>query len=208
MAVLCGEWIFDFLRDVFDRNQSLKVLVFVHDQQLLDPVLVQEPLSFLQRCAHRNRDEILLRHDFADREVKSCFEAQIAVRQNAHQPPVFRDWNSRYLVMSHQLNSVFDFVVGRHRDRIDDQAALGSLHLVDFGRLFVDRHIPVDDSDAALLGKRDGQSGFGDGIHGSADDRDIQFKAPGEPGIGSSFGGQDVRFERNNQDVVEGISVA
>jgi hypothetical protein len=66
----------------------------------------------------------------------------------------------------------------------------------------------MDDSDAALLGKRDGQPRFGDCIHRSADDGHVQFDLVGKFGVGSNFGGQDVRLQRDNQDVVERIRVA
>ena len=208
LAVFCGEGVFDLLRDVLDCDQSLEILVFIDNQQFLDPVFVQQPLSFLQCSAHRNSDEIFFRHDFADRQMKPRFEAKIAIRQNADQPAVFRDRNARYFVMSHQLDGIFNFVVWRHRDGIDDHAAFRSLDFVDLRRLLIDRHVLVNDSNSALLGKRDCQPGFGYGIHCSADNWNIQFDAPGEPCIRPSFGGKDVGFERNNQNVVKSISVA
>ncbi len=66
----------------------------------------------------------------------------------------------------------------------------------------------MNDADAALLGERDRQARFGDRVHGCAYDWYVQFDPIGQSGIGSNFGGQHVRFERNNQDVVEGVRVA
>ena len=46
----------------------------------------------------------------------------------------------------------------RERDRVDDHAALGPLHAIDFRRLFLDRQVLVDDAEAAVLRHRDRQA--------------------------------------------------
>ncbi len=66
----------------------------------------------------------------------------------------------------------------------------------------------MNDADAALLRQRDRQARFRDGVHGGADDREFQFDAIGQAGGGADFGGQDVRLQRNDQDVVESIRVS
>ena len=48
-------------------------------------------------------------------------------------------------------------LAGRERDRVDDHPALGPLHAIDFGRLFLDRQILVDDAEAAVLRHGDGE---------------------------------------------------
>src|ERR1051325_5245916 len=110
--------------------------------------------------------------------------------------------------MGHELNGILYLVVWRHCDGIHNHAAFRPLHFIDFARLFIDGHVLVDDSNSALLSKCDCQRCFGNSIHGRADDRHIQFNAVSKSGIRSSLGGQDVRFEGNNQDVVKGISVS
>ena len=139
---------------------------------------------------------LLLGHHFANRKVETCFESKITIGQNADQSAVFGDRHAGDLVMRHQLYGVFDLLVRRHGDRIHDHAAFRSLHLVDFRRLLLDRHVLVNDADAALLRERNGQARFGDGIHRGAHDRDVQFDAIGQRGSGANFGGQDVRFQR------------
>ena len=49
---------------------------------------------------------MVLGHDLANRQVESGFETKIAIRQNAHQPSVFRDWHSGDLVMCHELKYI------------------------------------------------------------------------------------------------------
>ena len=57
---------------------------------------------------------------------------------------------------------------------IDDHAAFTAFDAVDFFGLAFDRHVAVDETDAALLRERDGEVGFGDGIHRGADDGNVQ----------------------------------
>ena len=74
LVVFRGERVFDLLGDVLDRDQSLQVLIVVHNQQFLDPVLVQNALRFFQRGADRNRDEIFLGHHLAYRQSGIAFQ--------------------------------------------------------------------------------------------------------------------------------------
>ena len=94
--------------------------------------------------------------------------------------PFLRDRDAGNLVVRHQLHGVFDLLIGRHGDRIHDHAAFRPFHLVDFGSLSFDRRVLVNDADAALLGERDREARFGNGVHGGADDRDFQLDAVGQ----------------------------
>ncbi len=91
LTVFCGQGVFDLLRDVFNRDQSFEVLVPVDDKQLFDAMLVQNPLRFFERRADWNRHQIVFRHHLADRQVKTRFEAQIAIGQNTDEPSIFGD---------------------------------------------------------------------------------------------------------------------
>ena len=85
LRVLRGVRILQPLLDVLDRDQALEVVVIVHHQQLLDAMLVQDRLRIGQRRAHRNRDQVLLGHHFADGNVGAGLEAQIAIGEDADQ---------------------------------------------------------------------------------------------------------------------------
>ena len=60
--VLGGVGVLDRLLDVLDGDEALEVAGAVHDQELLDAVLVEELLGLLERRADGRRDEVLLRH--------------------------------------------------------------------------------------------------------------------------------------------------
>ena len=106
-------------------------------------------------------------------QVESCFEAQIAIGQNADELSMTRHGNARDPIALHQFERVGDLLFRLDRDRIDDHAALSALYAVDFFRLTLDAHVLVDDADAALLGQRDREVRLGHRVHGRAEDRDV-----------------------------------
>ena len=79
--------ILDLLLDVLDGDQALQLEVAIDHQQLLDLVPVQNLARRVERGAHRHGDEVLPRHHRRDRPVDVGLEPQVAVRQDAHQPP-------------------------------------------------------------------------------------------------------------------------
>ena len=66
LLVLAGKGIGDGLLDVLDRDQSDAAILRVDHQQLLDAVLMQEPLGLLLPDAFADRDELFLGHQFGD----------------------------------------------------------------------------------------------------------------------------------------------
>ena len=58
---------------------------------------------------------------------------------------------------------------------VDNNAVFGALYLVDFARLSGNRHIFMDNADAAFTGDGNRHGGFRNRIHASAHHRDIQF---------------------------------
>ena len=90
------------------------------------------------------------------------------------------------------------------RDRVDDHPALRPLHAIDFGRLFVDRQVLVDDAEAAVLGHGDRQARFGDRVHRRADERHVQPDVAREARRDVHLRRQHGRVLRHEQHVVEG----
>ena len=118
-----------------------------------------------------------------DRNVEAGLEAQIAIGENADQLSVLRDRHAGNFVFAHHLQRVGNLVIRAHRHRIHDHAALGSLHLVHFFGLLLDGQIAVNDPEPALLGQRNRHVGFGDRIHGGADNGNIEADVAGELGL-------------------------
>ena len=67
-----------------------------------------------------------------------------------------------------------DGFIRRQRDRVGDDAVFAPLDLVHLAGLHGDRHVLVDDADAALLGERDGQFALGDRVHRRREDRNVE----------------------------------
>ena len=206
--VLRGVRVLDRLLDVLDGDQPLEPEVAIDDQQLLDLVTMQNLARRVERRADRHGEQRLARHHLGDRPVDVGLEPQIAVGQDADQPPflaaVFGDRHARDAVLLHQVERFEDPVGGGQRDRIDDHAALRPLDAIDFGGLFVDRQVLVDDAEAALLRHRDRQPRLGDGVHRRADQRHAQPDVARQLRRDVGLGRHEVGVARHEQDVVEG----
>ena len=94
-------------------------------------------------------------------------------------------------------------VSGGNGDRIDDDAAFEFLDAHDFARLGFDRHVLVNDADAAFLRHRDGQSCLGHRIHGSRQDRQAESYLASQRAGEIDFARQDVGARGNEQDIVK-----
>ena len=102
-------------------------------------MFVQDLFRALERRPHRHRDQVIFRHDLADRNIETRFETQIAIGENTHQLLVFGDRNAGNLVLPHYFERVGDFVVRRHGHGIDDHSAFRPLDFVHFFRLLLNR---------------------------------------------------------------------
>jgi hypothetical protein len=160
--VLARIRVLDHLLDVLDGDQPLQHVLIVDDQELLDLVPVKDLARLFERRADRHREQRIARHDVGDRPIEVRFEAQIAIGQDADELALLAaiggDRHARNPVLLHQVERFEDPVGRRERDRIDDHAALGPLHAIHFGGLFLDREVLVDDADAALLRHGDRQA--------------------------------------------------
>ena len=110
--VLARVRILDRLLDVLDGDQALQPEVLVDDQQLLDLVLMQERARLVERRADRHGEQRVLRHHLVDRPVDVGLEPQIAVGEDADQPPflaaVLGDRHARDPVVLHQVERFVD----------------------------------------------------------------------------------------------------
>ncbi len=172
--------------------------------------------SFSMRCWARIRsassrlvpdgrgDQLVLGHRLADRLVEVPLELQVAVGDDADQPPLaIHDRHARDLEPPHQGVRLPERAIGTERDGIEDHPALAPLDLVDFGGLPLDRHVLVQHADAAGAGHRDGHLGLGDGVHGGGDERDVEGDGAGEATDGRDFARVHRRVSRHEEHVVE-----
>src|SRR6185369_8191342 len=77
--------IFDRFLNVFDGDESFYMFVVVDDEKFFNAVFLKYGFGLLECSPDWNSDERLLRHHFGNRNVESCFETKIAVRDDADQ---------------------------------------------------------------------------------------------------------------------------
>ena len=85
LLVLAGVRIGDRLLDVLHRDQPDAAISRVDHQQLLDAVLMQQPLGFVLADAFADRDQPVLGHQLGDGLTHVGGEAHVAVGQDADQ---------------------------------------------------------------------------------------------------------------------------
>ena len=111
-----------------------------------------------------------------------CFELHIPVGNNANQLSIVTDGHTGDAVLGHQLIRLSQCMAGPQPEGVCDNAVLTALDHVYLFRLLADGHILVDDADAALAGDGDGHPVLSHGVHGGADEGDIQMDLPGQTG--------------------------
>ena len=94
-------------------------------------------------------------------------------------------------MLLHQSQDLSHCTVGTYRNRILNHSALRPLHLSDMLCLLLNSHILVQDSYPTFLSDCYGQLIFGDCIHGSGDNRSIQFDFSAKKGTQIDFSGED-----------------
>jgi len=127
--------VFHRFLDILDGYEPFEPEVMIDDEQFFDLFPVEDLARLIQVRADRNGDEILVRHHVGNRAIDVGLEAQVPVRQDADEAPLFaavlRDRHARDPVFLHQLERFMDTIGGGKRDRIDDHPALRPLHAID-----------------------------------------------------------------------------
>ena len=147
------------LLEVFRRNHAPELEIFVDDKDLLDAVLVQQTENLFIGCAFTNRDEpVLRRHDLGNRRIELCFEARVAARNDADGDAIVDNRHTRYAHRAGQVDDLANRHVRRDGNRVAHHARFELLDHEDLASLFLDRHVLVDNAEAAFLGESDRES--------------------------------------------------
>ena len=207
VAILRRIRIFPHLFDIFNCDEPFEITVLIDERQFLDAMILEHPLRFGERRIFRRRDEAFLRHDFLDRLVQIRLETHIAIRDDPDQFPVHRDRHAGNVVFIHQIVRIGEKIVRSQRNRIDDDAVLRTLDLVDLFALLVDAHILVNDADAALTRNRNRHFRLRDRVHPRRHHRDIQLDFIRQHRRHVDFIRQHLRMCRNEQYVIKSQSL-
>ena len=206
LLVLAGAGELVGLLDVLDGDQADAAIVGVDHQQLLDAILVQQPLGLFLGRALAHRDQPLLGHQLAHRNGVLGGEAHVAVGEDADQlaAAALHHRDARDLVRFHQRQRVGQRLVGMDGDGVHHHAAFEFLDPADLVGLRLGIEVLVDDADAAGLGHGDRHAGFRDRVHRRRHQRDVEFDGAREACAGVGLSGQHRRGSRLQEDVIEG----
>src|SRR5256886_10934592 len=156
VLVLVRVGVLSSLVNVFDRDQAAQRATLVHDGQLLDAVTRQNLFGLVERRADRRRHQPVTLHCFAQLSIEIALELQVAICNNADELSVLiDDWDAGDAEAGHQGIRFAHGVAGAERNRVEDHPRLGSLYSVHLRSLPVNRHVLVQDADAARAGHRD-----------------------------------------------------
>jgi len=205
VAVLVGRGVLPALVQVLHGHEPAQHARGVHHRQLLDAVAAHDRLGLVERGAGGGRDELVLGHRLGERAVEGALELQVAVGDDAHQPPLVVDHrHARDLEAGHELHGLAQRGLGGEGDRVHDHPALRALHPVDLGRLPVDRHVLVQHADAAGAGHRDGHLALGHRVHRRRHERHVEGDAAREAAGGAHVLRVHLRVAGREEHVVEG----
>ncbi len=168
-------------------------------------MLVQQTPRLVAADPLLHGDQPAARHQLLDRLRRVRGEADIAIGKDADQPAAALGHNgdAGYPVVGHQLQGIGQGLVRVDGDRVHHHAGLESLDPANLLGLPFDVHVLVNDPDAAHLGHGDRHVALGDGVHGGRDQRNAEFDTGGQPGPGIGLAGQDPRFGRLQENIVE-----
>jgi len=148
-------------------------------------------------------DEIVFGHDLADELGVIFLETQVAIGEDAGEASPAGDGQAGDAVLGHDFEGLAESDVGRDGDGVNDHAAFRAFYAVDFFPLAIDGHIAVNDADASLAGDGDGQTRFGDGVHGGGSQRDVDGELAREIGAGVDVGWKHGGFAGEEKHVVK-----
>ena len=76
------------LLDVLDRDEPDATVVVIDHKELLDAMLMQEPLCLVEPDIFPDGDELVLGHQLGDALVGVGGKAHVAIGENAGEPPL------------------------------------------------------------------------------------------------------------------------
>src|SRR5713226_9386281 len=69
LLIFTGEWILTLLLDILDGNETSQTEVIIHQQELLDPMALENFFRLFRIYARSRRDQSVFGHHLGDRPV-------------------------------------------------------------------------------------------------------------------------------------------
>src|SRR5690606_16027418 len=187
--------------DVFHGHQANQFALRVQHQNFFNAVDVQQLLHFFSAGAFRYGDQFLFRgHHAGDRGVEVFLKTHVAAGHNAHQFVAIDDRHTVNIVGAGQFQPFPYGGTAGDCNGVFHHATFKLLDLADFSGLFFDGEVFMHNTQTAFLRQRNGQTGFGNGIHGGRNQRNIQLDSLGQAGFQADLIGQYFGISGNQQD--------
>ena len=177
-------------------------------------MLVEKPLGLVLADALAHRDEPLLGHQLGNFLPPVGGKAHVAVGEDADElagaavAAALDHRNAGNVMLLHQRQRVRERGVRLDGDGVHHHAGFEFLHLAHLRRLNIGLEIAVNDADAAGLRHGDRHVGFGHGVHGGREDRDIERNVARDARPNVHVRRQDIGQSGLQQHVIEGVSFA
>ena len=128
---------------------------------------MHQRLAFFERSTFAHENQALARrHDLAHGSIQPGLKTQVAVGHDAHHDFAAQHREARDTVLLAQRHHLAHCHVGRHGDRVAQQARFITLDPGDFSRLLLGREVFMHHTNAAFLCDGNGQSRFRHSVHG------------------------------------------
>ena len=164
-------------------------------------------LSSLEVGAYGSCYQVFLGHYFGNGSIEILEETKVTVGKDTHQLALaVNNGHTGDLVLAHKLVSLGNQLVSGQGEGVNDNAVLGALDLIYLVALLFDRHILVDDTNAAFTCNGDSHLSFRYSIHCGSDDRGIKVNIPCKPCSKVDHIGCYIGFCGDKKNIIEGKS--
>ena len=189
---------------VLDGQQANTAIIVIHDDQTLDPVLVQQAPRFFVRRVHLHGHD-LFRHQVCHRFRNIIGKARVAIGDDAdHLAALVHDRHAGKAGALFQLDQIPKARSRRDRHGVHHHTALIFLHHGHFTGLLFDREIAVDHANPAGLRHGNRQARLGHGVHRRRDQRNVQRNGFCQESCDVDVSGHDLACSGLEKHVVEG----
>src|SRR5699024_1451749 len=193
--------------EVLDGDQTDKLVVLVHDGQLLHLVGGQQLQCVLLGHALLGHDQRHRGHDIGDQAVGVRLETHVAVGAQTQQGAVLvHHGKAGDTETGAEVVHLFDGHVGGAGDRVGNHARLGTLDQFDVFSLLLGGEVAVEHTEATLACHGDRRAGLGEGVHCGGNNRGAQSDVAGDLGGGVNIGRHDIGCVGQKKYIIEGQS--
>ena len=155
------------------------MIIGIDDGKLLDFVFLQNLGSCGQVGLLMRHDEVFAGHHLVDFLVEPAFEAQVAIGDDAHESVFIVHYgDASDVIVAHHFECVSHGASSADGYGVVNHSVLGPFHHGHLVCLFLNRHILMNHAYASFPCNGNGHGGFGDSIHGSRYERDVEMDIP------------------------------